>query len=616
MTTPTPRPPFKSRREIHHGQAPTSRRTPETDSSRPEATSSRPEAQDFSREARDSRSQGPSSAAPTWHSRSQTASSRYQRGASRAETPPSRRTPPPSRRETLSSRREGASSRADVPSSSQAAAPRARTAASARTTPASRREMEPSRSQAAASRASSASSSRDRVSSSSSQPKAPASRREAPPSRRELASSRREAASSRSQAAPSRRKAVSARSEAAPSRSKATPRPSESAAARAKKTSSLPAETTGMRSRRFEYERRRARKRRRNRRIRSFFIILLVLVLLGGAGWFALKQLDLTGQQSSAYTDDYPGPGTGQVEVTIDIGATGTSIGETLVEAGVVKSTEAFNRAFAANKAAPSIRPGTYRLKKEMSASDAIAALLDEKNRSENTVTVTPGQTTWQIVERITSVTSFTADEVNAALKDTTAIGLPEEAGGNVEGWLAPGSYEVSSSDTPTTLLSQMIKQTIGELDALGVPKDQRELILNKASILEREVNIDEYLPKVARVIENRLNNPDAETMGYLQMDSSVLYGVGKTGGVPSADDMADDNPYNTYLHKGLPPTPIAQPSEAAIKAVLKPADGPWLYYVTVNLETGETLFAQTLAEQEANTARFREYCTANPGKC
>ncbi len=606
MTTPTPRPPFKSRREIHHGQAPTSRRTPETDSSRPEATPARSEAQDSSREARDSRSQGPSSAAPTWHSRSQTASSRYQRGASRAETPPSRRTPPPSRRETLSSRREGASSRADVPSSSQAAAPRARIAASARTTPASRRQMPPSRSQAAASRASSASSPRDRVSSSSSptpsQPKTPAARREAPPSRRELASSRREAASSRSQAAPSR--------------SKATPRPSESTSARAKKTSSLPAETTGMRSRRFEYERRRARKRRRNRRIRSFFIILLVLVLLGGAGWFALKQLDLTGQQSSAYTDDYPGPGTGQVEVTIDIGATGTSIGETLVEAGVVKSTEAFNRAFAANKAAPSIRPGTYRLKKEMSASDAIAALLDEKNRSENTVTVTPGQTTWQIVERITSVTSFTADEVNAALKDTTAIGLPEEAGGNVEGWLAPGSYEVSSSDTPTTLLSQMIKQTIGELDALGVPKDQRELILNKASILEREVNIDEYLPKVARVIENRLNNPDAETMGYLQMDSSVLYGVGKTGGVPSADDMADDNPYNTYLHKGLPPTPIAQPSEAAIKAVLKPADGPWLYYVTVNLETGETLFAQTLAEQEANTARFREYCTANPGKC
>lgn len=606
MTTPTPRPPFKSRREIHHGQAPTSRRTPETDSSRPEATSSRPEAQDFSREARDSRSQGPSSAAPTWHSRSQTASSRYQKGASRAETPPSRRTPPPSRRGTLSSRREGASSRADVPSSSQATAPQAGSAASARTAPASRRQMPPSRSQAAASRTESTSSPRDRVSSSSSptpsQPKTPAARREAPPSRRELASSRREAASSRSKAAPSR--------------STATPRPSESAAARAKKTSSLPAETTGMRSRRFEYERRRARKRRRNRRIRSFFIILLVLVLLGGAGWFALKQLDLTGQQSSAYTDDYPGPGTGQVEVTIDIGATGTSIGETLVEAGVVKSTEAFNRAFAANKAAPSIRPGTYRLKKEMSASDAIAALLDEKNRSENTVTVTPGQTTWQIVERITSVTSFTADEVNAALKDTTAIGLPEEAGGNVEGWLAPGSYEVSSSDTPTTLLSQMIKQTIGELDALGVPKDQRELILNKASILEREVNIDEYLPKVARVIENRLNNPDAETMGYLQMDSSVLYGVGKTGGVPSADDMADDNPYNTYLHKGLPPTPIAQPSEAAIKAVLKPADGPWLYYVTVNLETGETLFAQTLAEQEANTARFREYCTANPGKC
>lgn len=616
MTTPTPRPPFKSRREIHHGQAPTSRRAPETHSSHTKATPDRPEVQASRREEQDSRSQRQSAAAPTRSSRSQIAGSRYQGASSRGETPPSRRTPPPSRRDALSSRREGASSRSEAPSSrSQAAAPRNEDSAASRTAPPSRRQMPPSRSQAGASHRELRSSHPDRVSSSSSHPTAPTAGREAPPSRREV-TSRREAAATRSQGAPSRREAATTRSQAAPSRRKATPPLSESATALATKTSSLPTETTGMRSRRFEYERRRARKRRRNRRIRSFFIILLVLVLLGGAGWFALKQLDLTGQQSSAYADDYPGPGTGQVEVTIDIGATGTSIGQTLVEAGVVKSTEAFNRAFAANKAAPSIRPGTYRLKKEMSASDAIAALLDEKNRSENTVTVTPGQTTWQIIERITSVTSFTADEVNAALKDTTAIGLPEEAEGNVEGWLAPGSYEVSASDTPTTLLSQMIKRTIGELDALAVPKDQREIILNKASILEREVNIDEYLPKVARVIENRLNNPDAETMGYLQMDSSVLYGVGKTGGVPSADDMADDNPYNTYLYKGLPPTPIAQPSEAAIKAVLKPAEGPWLYYVTVNLETGETLFAQTLAEQEANTARFREYCTANPGKC
>ena len=99
-------------------------------------------------------------------------------------------------------------------------------------------------------------------------------------------------------------------------------------------------------------------------------------------------------------------------------------------------------------------------------------------------------------------------------------------------------------------------------------------------------------------------------------MDSTVLYGVGKTGGVPTASDLLDENPYNTYLHQGIPPSPIAQPSEAAIKAVMHPADGDWLYYVTIDLDTGETVFASTLADHEANQQKFKDYCKANPGKC
>lgn len=378
----------------------------------------------------------------------------------------------------------------------------------------------------------------------------------------------------------------------------------------------VPMETTGMRSRRLEHERRRARKRRRNRRIRTFFILCIVIALLGGAGWFALGQLAGSSSQSADAVDDYPGPGTGSVDVTVDVGESGVDIGKSLVRAGVVKSEAAFTRAFNANKAATSIRPGTYALKKQMSASGAIAALLDEANRSDNTVTVAPGQTAAQVVERITAVTEFTKEQVQAALADGAGIGLPAEAGGEVEGWLAPGSYEVAASDTPTTLIAQMVKTTVAQLDALGVPADQRETVLNKASILEREVNIDEYLPKVARVIENRLADSNAEIRGFLQMDSTVLYGVGKTGGIPSAEDMANDNPYNTYIHQGLPPTPIAQPAESAIKAVLNPAAGSWLYYVTVNLDTGETLFANTYAEQEANIEKFKAYCAANAGKC
>lgn len=373
--------------------------------------------------------------------------------------------------------------------------------------------------------------------------------------------------------------------------------------------------TTGMRSRRLEHERLKTRRRRRNRRIRTFLVVLVVMGLIGGAVYWALGSLSGLGG-TSAESDDYPGPGSGSVEVVVEQGDSGGAIGQKLVGAGVVRTAAAFNRALDANKASGSIRPGTYTLKTQMAASDAVAALLDDSNRSDNTVTVIPGQTAEQVVERITAVAGFAKKDVEAALTDASAIGLPAEAQGKAEGWLAPGSYEVSSTDTPTSLLSEMVAATVKELDDLGVAQADRQTILVKASILEREVNVDTYLPQVSRVIDNRLADTDGETKGRLQMDSTVLYGVGKTGGIPTAEDLANDNPYNTYLHAGLPPGPISQPSPAALKAAMSPADGSWLYFVTVNLDTGETLFATTHDEQVENTKKLTQYCDANPGKC
>ena len=372
--------------------------------------------------------------------------------------------------------------------------------------------------------------------------------------------------------------------------------------------------STGVRSRRLAHERAMVRKRRRARRIRTTLVLLLILALISVAVWFAWGQL--AGSQSAAQAEDYPGPGTGLVEVTVEPGDTGAAIGSKLAEHNVVKTQEAFIGAFNANKAASTILPGTYTLKQEMSASDAVAALLDPANRTDNTVTVNPGQTAAQVALKIEEVTGFSAEDVNAAMKDANAIGLPASAKGNVEGWLKPGSYEVSSSDTPTSLLTQMVQATKDELKDLGVAEADQMNVLIKASILEREFNIEQYLPQGARVIDNRLDKLEAETRGRLQMDSTVLYGVGKTGGIPTQADMENDNPYNTYLHAGLPPTPISQPSQAALKATLNPAQGDWLYFITVNLDTGETLFSNTLQEQEANTEKLKQWCNDNPGKC
>lgn len=349
---------------------------------------------------------------------------------------------------------------------------------------------------------------------------------------------------------------------------------------------------------------------------RVALVLLIVLGLVGGALFIAWRSLSPTSTTGVTQSLDFPGPGTGSVEVTVEPGEVGSQIGQTLVDAGVVKTVEGFVRAFDATAAASMIKPGTYTLQEGMTSAAALAALLDEANRQDNAITVNAGQTAEQIYAKMISVGGFTQDAIDNALADPQALGLPEVAGGNVEGWLAVGSYDFGSDIDATEALSTMIDRTKTILTDLGAPEDEWENILIKASILEREVGLESDMPKVARVIVNRLSNPDAETRGLLQMDSTVLYGVGKFGGLPTSEDLGSDSPYNTYLVKGLPPTPIASPSLAAIEATISPADGDWLYFVTVNLDTGETLFASNLEEQTANIEQLKAWCTDNEGRC
>lgn len=361
---------------------------------------------------------------------------------------------------------------------------------------------------------------------------------------------------------------------------------------------------------------RNGRKSKKPSGLRVAAILVGLVLLVGGAGYFALSALWPEATQIQGEQLDFPGPGEGAVQVTIVTGDLGTDIGDKLVEAGVVKTTEGFKRAFDNNSASSTIKPGTYTLRKGMTSAAALAALLDEENRVDNAVTVNPGQTITQVKDKLVSVGGFSPAEVDEALADPSSFGLPEVAGGNAEGWLAAGSYDVGSASTVTTVLSEMVDRTTALLKSLDVPEDQWEEVLTKASILEREVISDDDRPKVARVIENRLADPGGETLGLLQMDSTVLYGVGKSGGIPTTDDLESDSPYNTYRAAGLPPTPIAAPSVESIEATLEPADGDWLYFVTINLDTGETRFSSTIEEQVENTQLLTQWCEENPGKC
>ncbi|WP_273165937.1 endolytic transglycosylase MltG [Actinomyces israelii] len=361
-------------------------------------------------------------------------------------------------------------------------------------------------------------------------------------------------------------------------------------------------------------EERARRRRKRKRRLITALVLVLVLSAVGGVGWAAYKHTGI--ENFVTAPKDYEGAGEDEVTVTIPDGAVGKDIAQILVDADVVATARAFLEAYDDNANAINIQPGTYTLRHHMSGANAVALLLDPTSKSDHTLTVAEGATKAQVKDRLISVGHYTEAQVDEAFKAKDAIGLPDVAGGEVEGWLAPGTYDIEGGASVTDVVASMVSTTVSRLQDLGVSKADYQAVLIKASIVERE-GTSEYYSKIARVIENRLKDTDGPTRGLLQMDSTVLYGVGRSGGIPTADQLADgNNPYNTYIHAGLPPTPIGSPGEETIKAVISPERGDWLYFVTVNLDTGETLFATTNEEQDENKKKFDAYCEEHPDKC
>jgi UPF0755 protein len=346
--------------------------------------------------------------------------------------------------------------------------------------------------------------------------------------------------------------------------------------------------------------------RRKARRRRSAVVLLVCLALLGAGGYAAYGWLRPVIDGLNAPTD-YEGPGTGTVEVTIEQGASGRTIAQTLEDAGVVLTGDAFLQAAEAEPRAASIQPGTYALRGRMQASQALALLLDPAARVSIGVTVIEGRRAAEVFETVSADTGFGVEELTAAVADP-AVGLPPEAGGDPEGYLFPATYSFDPEVTPVEILAAMVAKHTATMDAVGVPQAQRREILVRASLIQAEGRLPADLPRVSRVIQNRL-----EAGKPLQFDSTVNFANGTSGITTTDADRANPSPYNTYLYPGLPPGPINSPGEAAIAAALEPEPGNWLYFVAVNPDTGETRFAATDAEHAANVELFRQWLRENP---
>ena len=359
----------------------------------------------------------------------------------------------------------------------------------------------------------------------------------------------------------------------------------------------------------------RRRQQPRDSRGAGAFIIVVVLVLLGGlggAGWWAWDQygdrvLSFLGQED---IPDYEGPGEQpEVVVVVEPGDIGEDVARKLFDQGVTASFESVYQLLLTDTSI-TFQPGSYRLLTEMSAQSALDALGDPDNRLLYRVTIPEGRSVTQAIETIAENTDIPLADLEEAINDPSVYGVELPGDGEyvqpLEGYLFPATYDVEPGTSASDLIARMVGEMTSRLDARGVSADERHEVLTKAALVQREAREEEDFYRVARVIDNRLEDNMA-----LQFDSTVTYFENTFGTVWTTDEAREnpDNPYNTYFYPGLPLGPIGLPGDLALDAVLNPAEGPWRYFVTVNLRTGATKFSESLREHNAAVSLLEEWC-------
>lgn len=318
------------------------------------------------------------------------------------------------------------------------------------------------------------------------------------------------------------------------------------------------------------------KERRRGLVILLTIVILLVALVASAAGYWT-------------WATGAAGPQT-KLVVTIPAGSTGEEVADVLKERGVVRSTWAFKLLARFRGFSQGFQAGVYTsLTTNMAVEDVLDALKKGPLPTKSLQGLFPeGLTVRQTAERAREQLGIPiGDFVRSATsgKWSLATYLPKGTR-TVEGFLFPKKYEFKAGVTTDEVIERLLAQF--KIEVRDLPwSNHRRLGLKRpydvvivASMIEREARFPEDRPKIARVIYNRL----AKGMP-LQIDATVEYALGAHKPRLTLDDLKVPSPYNTYLHKGLPPSPIASPGAASLQAALSPARGKWLYFVVTDAQ-------------------------------
>jgi UPF0755 protein len=314
--------------------------------------------------------------------------------------------------------------------------------------------------------------------------------------------------------------------------------------------------------------------------------VALVAVLI--AGLYYLTSLDRSHPQDRA-------------QVIVPQGATFNDVAALLEDRGVIGNALAFRILARIGHRDDEVRAGAYAFAPHSTQSEILNQLVSGGAQIATWIAIPEGFTDGQIAQRIASAGIGKQASFERAFRSGT-LDVDGTRVRNLEGYLFPSTYLVPLAATPDQVIHQFTDQFFKELPAdaarkakaLGVTVPQAVTV---ASLVEREAKIDADRPLIAGVIYNRLrlNMP-------LQVDATIEYALPAHKSELSLGDLKIDSPYNTYLHAGLPPTPIANPGLPSLAAALSPAKTSALYYVYCG--NGHHVFANTLAEHQANVAR------------
>ncbi|PVX32073.1 UPF0755 protein [Pasteurella langaaensis DSM 22999] len=342
--------------------------------------------------------------------------------------------------------------------------------------------------------------------------------------------------------------------------------------------------------------------------MKKFFCFLLfILIALVGVGFWGHQQIQRFIQQPVHTQPDQL--------LTLERGTTGKKLAVLLEREHLVNDSKWLVWALKLQPEYNNVKAGTYSLTDVKTVADLLT-LLNSGKEAQLAIRFTDGETVKQALKSLQNAPHLThelTDKTEAEIM--TLLGLPENSQGKLEGWIYPDTYNYVPNSTDLALLKRAVEKMQTSLDKAWAERDEALPLANQyemlilASIVEKESGVQAERARIASVFINRL-----KSQMRLQTDPTVIYGMGDSyNGNIRKKDLETPTPYNTYTIDGLPPTPIANPSESALMAVAHPEKTDFFYFVADG--SGGHKFTRTLTEHNRAVQEYLRWQRQNKNK-